>query len=357
MGAPARAFGLAAALIIGAALEVAAQTSRMALDVVAAVDADRGSQVPRSASAWFDAFGAIRVIDGLDLRARPVVFRRAFDGQWRGQIYELAMRYERPGAIGVRIDAGQFPSPVGLSILENRPDKNPVVSQHSTLYLPIPRYEVGTPATNLLAAAYPLGMKVTVSGSKWDARAAVIDSSPVRGRSFFGDNQPPRMANVVFGAGLTPYIGLRFGIAAATGAYAAASEVRDQSRGDRNATLAQVEGEWAFGYTRIAGEFLWTRRELAATNSRVNGGWIEFTQTLSPRVFVAARYDDQWTAWTAAVDQLERREPYRRFESTAGFRLTPELTLRGSYMTRKGYVVGFWDDQALASIVYAKRIK
>jgi hypothetical protein len=34
--------------------------------------------------------------------------------------------------------------------------------------------------------------------------------------------------------------------------------VRNKSRGDRRATLAQIEGEWAFRYTRIAGEFLWT---------------------------------------------------------------------------------------------------
>jgi len=26
-------------------------------------------------------------------------------------------------------------------------------------------------------------------------------------------------------------------------------------------------------------------------------------------------------------------------------------------MVRKGYVVGFWDDQFLASVVYAKKIK
>ena len=31
--------------------------------------------------------------------------------------------------------------------------------------------------------------------------------------------------------------------------------------------------------------------------------------------------------------------------------------MRGSYMTRKGYVVGFWDDQFLASVVFAKKIK
>lgn len=347
---------LALAAIAGAA-PAFAQTSRIALDVVAAADADHGSQVTRKATAWFDVFGAARLTGNLDLRVRPVVFRRAFDGSWQAHMYELALRYERAGRVGFRVDAGQFPSPVGLSLLENRPDKNPVVSPHSTLYLPIPRYEVGTPSTNLLAAAYPLGAKVTLSGAKWDARAAIIDSSPMRARPFFGDNKPPRMANVVAGVGYTPYIGLRFGVAVAGGNYARASEVRDQSRGARRATMAQIEGEWAFRYTRIAGEFMWTRRELANGDSRVDGGWIEVTQTVHPRIFIATRYDDQWTEWVSVPDNRQRHEPYRRLETTAGFRVTPEVTLRASYMTRKGYVVGFWDDQVLASIVFAKRIK
>lgn len=356
---PARSYrlaALAAFVLFAPAPAVLAQTSRVALDVVAAADVDRGSQVSRKSTAWFDLFGAVRIAGNLDLRVRPVVFRRAFDGSWQTQMYELALRYERPGRIGVRIDGGQFTSPVGLSLMENRPDRNPVVSQHSTLYLPIPRYEAGTPSTPLMAAAYPLGAKLTVSGAKWDARAAVIDSSPVRARPFFGDNKPPRMPNIVAGIGVTPYIGLRFGASVGAGNYALAREVRDKSRGDRRATLVQVEGEWAFRYTRLAGEFVWTRRELANGNSRVDGGWIEITQTVHPRVFLATRYDDQWTEWVSAVDHRDRHEPYRRVESTAGFRLTPEVTLRASYLTRKGYVVGFWDDQFLASIVFAKRI-
>ena len=357
MGTAARALGIAAALILSAPLVASAQSSRFALDAVAAGDVDAGSQVPRGATAWFDVFGAARLVDGLDLRVRPVVFRRSFDGQWRGQFYELALRYERPGPVGVRIDAGQMTSPIGLGILENRPNKNPVISQHSTLYLPIPRYESGTPTTFLLAAAYPFGAKMTVSGAKWDARAAVIDSSPIRGRSLLGANRPPRMANVVVGAGVTPYIGLRFGLAVAAGDYADASEVRDKSRGDRHATITQLEGEWSFRYTRIAGEFLWTRRELAASDAHVNGGWIEMTQTLTPRVFAAVRYDDQWTDWRSAPDQAGRHEPYRRVETAVGFRLTPDITLRGSYLTRKGYVVRFWDDQVLASVVFARRLK
>ena len=333
-----------------------AQTSRFALDVVAAVDGDAGSEVTRKPTGWFDLFGAVRIADGLDLRVRPVVWRRSFDGSWQTQFYELALRYERPGRVGVRVDAGQFSSPIGLSILENRPNLNPVVSPHSTLYLPIPRYEPGTPTTYLLAAAYPLGAKVTVSGATWDARAAITDSSAIRGRPIFGDNLPPRMANVMVGGGFTPRIGLRLGGAVGHGPYAAAEEVRNQSRGDRLATLAQVEGEWSFGYTRFAGEFLWTRRELATSDARVDGGWIEITQTLTPRLFAASRYDEQWTKWTSTPDQAMRREPYRRVEVTAGFRLTPDITARASYMTRKGYVVGFWDDQFLASIVYAKKL-
>ena len=350
-----RALGIAAALWLAAA-PAAAQTSRFALDAAGSIDIDRGSQVVRKSMTWIDVFGAVRIVDGLDLRVRPVVIRRSFDGVWQKQMYELALRYERPGTVGLRLDAGQFSSPIGLSILENRPDKNPVISQHSTLYLPIPRYETGTPSTTLLGAAYPLGAKVTLSGAKWDARAAVLDSSPIRGRPFFGANKPPRMANVVFGGGVTPHIGLRFGVAFGTGPYAAAREVRDKTRGDRRATLTQVEGEWAFRYTRIAGEFLWTTRQLATNDAHVDGGWIEVTQTLSPRLFAVVRYDDQWTEWTSVPDFADRHEPYRRVETTAGFKITPEITIRGSYLTRKGYVVGFWDDQVLASVVIAKRL-
>ena len=340
-----------------AARDAGAQTSRFALDTVIAADANTGSQVERRPTAWFDLFGAVRLGEGLDLRVRPVVFRRSFDGEWRGQIYELALRYERPGRVGYRIEAGQIPSPLGLSMLENRPNLNPVVSPHSTLYLPLPRFENGTPTNFLLAASYPLGAQVTVSAKKWDARAAVTDGSPVRGRLFFGDNKPPRMPNVILGAGLTPHIGVRVGASVAHGGYAGSREVRNPARGDRQASVAQVEGEWSFGHTRMAGEYLWTERDMAVGEARAHGGWAEITQAIRPRWFVAVRYDDQRTRWTSLTDNRPRLETYRRFESIVGYRLTPDLTLRGGYLTRKGYVVGFWDDQVVASMVYAKKLK
>ena len=351
------AVSLTVAACVWAAAPVFGQTSRLALDTVVAVDGDAGSQVPRKSTAWFDVFAAVQLADGWSLRARPVVFRRSFDGSWQTQMYELAVRYERPGAVGVRVDVGQFVSPIGMAVLENRPNSNPVVSQHSTLYLPVPRYEPGTPTTFLIAASYPFGAQVTASTQKWDLRAAVTDSSPIRNRPFFGDNKSPRMVNVIAGGGITPTIGLRFGASVATGPFAAAREVRDRSAGDRSASIAQVESDWSFGHTRIAGEYLWTWREMASDTVRANGGWIEATQTLGPRWFTAARYDDQYTKWTNPADQAHRYELYRRLETTVGFRVTPAITLRGSYMTRKGYVVSFWDDQVLGSIVFAKKLK
>jgi hypothetical protein len=258
----------------------------------------------------------------------------------------------------MRMDLGHFSSPIGLSILENRPDANPVVSQHSTLYLPVPRVEPGLPTTMLLAASYPLGTQFTVSGQRWDARAAIVDTSPIRTRPFFGDNKPPRLMNTVIGGGMTPRVGLRFGAALAWGAYASSREVRNPLKGNREARLAQVEGEWSFRYTRIAGEWLWTERETAVPDDAdVDGGWIEAVQTLSPRWFTAVRFDHQATTWTNQVDGVIKTEPYERVETAVGLRVSPDVTVRASYLTRKGYVVTFWDDQLLASIVWARKFK
>jgi hypothetical protein len=347
-------FGALAAMPAAAS----AQVSPVSFDAVVAADGDRGSHVVRKSTAWIDLFGAVRLADGLDFRARPVFMRRAFDGQWQTQVYELSLRYERPGKVGLRADVGQFPSPISMAILENRPDVNPVISQHSTLYLPVPRVEPGIPTTMLLAASYPLGAQVTVSGYQWDARAAIVDTSPIRSRPFFGDSKPPRLMNTVVGVGFTPRVGLRFGASGAWGSYASSREVRSPLKGNREARLAQIEGEWSFGYTRIAGEWLWTERETALPDDAdVDGGWIEAVQTLSPRWFTAARFDHQSTAWTNPSDGAAKKEPYQRLETTIGLRLSPEVTLRASYMTRNGYVVNFWDDQFLASIVWARKFK
>lgn len=356
----ARAGLIAAALLMAFARPAAAQIARFAFEPVVAVDADAGSDVPRTSGVWIDLFSAFRVAEGLDLVARPVIIRRTFDGTWQTQMFALGARYERPGRVGLRIDAGQMPSPIGLGILENRMDINPVISQHSAYYLPLPRVDE-IPRTFLIAGAYPFGAQVTLSTRAWDARAAVVDSSPVRGRPFFDAGGQPRMLNVIAGGGITPRPGLRIGAAIAHGGYVAAGELDAPGvdtplpTADRRATMVQVEGEWAFGYTKFAGEIVRNAMETARADAVASGGWLEVTQILTPRVFVAGRADAQRFAWDR-LDGSRVAERYTRFEAIAGLRLTPDLTLRGGYMVRKGYVVFHWDDQVLVSLVWHRKV-
>lgn len=346
------------ALIVLGSAPVAAQAGRVAFEPVIAVDAAAGSEVPRSAAVWIDLFGALRIAEGLDVIVRPVISRRAFDGEWQTQLYQLGLRYERPGRVGLRLEAGVIPSPIGLGILESRPDTNPVVSQHSAYYLPLPRLHQRAPRTFLIAAAYPVGAQVSVSGRGWDARAAMVDSSPARGRPFTGAGTQPRMRNVVAGLGVTPRIGLRFGAAVAHGGYLAASEPAGAPgpyNGDRDATLLQIEAEWAFRHTRMAAEWVRNVMETSWDDAVAAGGWVEATQTLTPRLFLAARADAQEYRYERARGTYES-QTYTRVEAVLGVRVTPGLTLRGGYLGREGYVVSHWDDQIVMSIVWHRKV-
>jgi hypothetical protein len=337
-----------------------AQPPGIALDVVGAVDGVLHSTPARPAGVQLDLFGAVRIVDGLDFVIRPVISRRTFDGKWQKQMYQLGFRYELRGAtandLGLRVEVGQMPSPIGIGMLENRADLNPVVSQHSAYYLALPRVDPEIPRAFLIAGAYPFGAQVTVASGRWDARVAAIDSSPVRGRNFFGANKPPRLLNAVAGVGITPRVGLRLGAGVARGAYASVNEVSDRTRGDRMATMVQLEGEWAFAHTRITGEWVSSALETARADARVSGGWVEMTQTLSPRFFVATRADSQHFDYQRpGVDDVSRQR-YERAEGVVGIRLTPDLTLRGGYLGRKGYVVSHWDDQLIGSVVWQRKI-
>ena len=363
------ACGCAAALFGFGARAFAQSTNPIALDVLAAVDGVQGSTPARNTAVWFDVFVAVRLGGGLDFVARPVVARRTFDGTWQKQMYQLGLRYEHasshPRGLGLRLEAGQLASPIGMGMLENRADVNPVVSQHSAYYLPLPRVDREIPRAFMIAGTYPFGAQATVSARGWDARVAAIDSSPIRGRNMMGTNKPPRLLNVVAGFGVTPRVGLRLGGAVARGSYASVNEVVDRSHGDRDATLLQVEGEWSFRYTRIVGEWVHSTMETARADAHVNGFWVESTQTLSPRFFLAGRADVQRFDYqrppsansaALAVTTASEWQRYERYESILGFRLTRDLTLRGGYMVRKGYVVFHWDDQVIGSIVWQRKI-
>ena len=87
-----------------------------------------------------------------------------------------------------------------------------------------PSLEIRGPRVTLLGGIYPLGAQATASARHWDARAAVIDTSPLRIRRVFSPVNPPRFANVVFAGGVTPFVGFRVGVSLTHGGWLRASE-------------------------------------------------------------------------------------------------------------------------------------
>ena len=324
----------------------------LTLDTSADVDRAVDESGATTGGAIFDAYIAARIAPGLEIAARPWTQRQA-NGEWNRQLWLAAVRYEHKGPVGVRVEGGLITSPVGLANLSLRPHLNPTVAQPSSLFQGMPSPEAFSPRVTLLGAVYPLGVSTTVSGTHWDVRGAIVDTSPLRTRRTFGDTNPYRFANVVVGGGVTPVVGMRIGASVTHGGWRRADEL-PFSPSDRMATLVSVEGEWSFRYTKLLGE--WTRDTLETNGAdAVESGWyIQGQQTLTPRWFAAGRVE-RLEGPPLLVAPTGPRQSFSGGEATVGFRITPEVTVRASYRARRLFSQEDYLHQAMASVVWARR--
>ena len=163
-----------------------AKPARIAIDSVIAVD-QAADEYGGTTGTFIDSVISARVGGGFEAVVRPYAQLLA-SGEWNKQIWLATLRYERTGRVGVRIDGGLIPPPVGYANLQLRPHLNPTIAQPMSLFLPLPAVETRGPRANLLGAVYPYGASATVSSRWWDARAAVMDVSPLRARLIFAHN-------------------------------------------------------------------------------------------------------------------------------------------------------------------------
>ena len=111
----------------------------------------------------FDATATVRVIDSLDVVARPW-FRRLPGGDWSKEMYQLQVRYQPATRLPLRIDAGIISSPLGIIALEMRPDLNPLIGSPSYYFSPLPSFDGKFDRVQLLSGGYPLGAMASMSG-------------------------------------------------------------------------------------------------------------------------------------------------------------------------------------------------
>ena len=268
-----------------------ARPSPIAIDTVASIDETVDRNGNDATGIFLDAVVTAGLGRGFEVVTWPIAQRQGSTGEWSADVWIATLRYERAGRVGVRIDGGLIASPVGLANLTvRRPHLNPTISPPSSLFTSLPALEVRGPRTNLLGAIYPFGGQVTVSGTRWDARAALIDTSPLRRRDILSSENPPRFGNVVVGGGITPVVGLRFGASVTRGGWARAGESPAVTE-DRDATIVTAETEFSFAFTKLAAE--WVRDAIDTSSGRqVASGWfVQGQQTLAPRWFAAARVE------------------------------------------------------------------
>ena len=328
------------------------RTSRLAIETVASLDEAVDERGDFATGIVLDAVVSADVGAGFEAIVRPFA-QRLSSGEWNRQVWVATLRYEHRGPIGVRVDAGLIPSPVGLANLMLRPHNNATIALPSSLFTALPPIELPATRATLLGVLYPYGVNTTVSGTHWDARVAIIDTSPLRSRRIFARSNPPRFTNVVAGVGITPVVGWRIGASVTHGGWQRAGESPTVTA-DRDGTVVTIETDFSVRYTRILAE--WVRDTLETDSGDVvASGWFAQGQhTFTPRWFAAARVERMSspaiTPLSTFVDQH-----FTGTEEIVGYRVTPDITVRAGHRARRGFGRPSLDHQAQVSVVWWKR--
>jgi hypothetical protein len=348
-----------AAVVFGGSLATAAPAAaqsaiseRLSIEFAGAINTT--SEAADDPFLFLDLTATARITDRLDVVVRPWV-RRLPGGDWSKEMYQLNLRYQPALRVPLRVEAGIITSPLGLITLEMRPDRNPMVGNPSYYFTPLPSFDGRFDRVQIMSGGYPLGAIASASGKRWDARAGVTDGTPARNRKMMSSARPPARAQLIAGGGVTPVEGLRFGAGFARGVYRepSAATATAPARPAARATIFSLEGEYSIGYTRLAAEWIRDSFETTTAPAVARAFLFEAVQTLTPRVYAASRTARTSTPIFAAGTRT--RHAGTSTEATIGYRLSPEITLKGGYQGGRTYTAHEWEHAAAVSAVVFKR--
>ena len=357
---------VAIACVTSASARAQDVTGRVAMEAVVSASASSANHDP---FLIFDAVNTVSVGHGWDAVIRPWA-KRMPGGEWGAEMYQLQLRYTSSTRIPFRIDAGIISSPMGLATLELRADRNPTIGAPFYYFVPLPPFDGHFDRVTLMSGGYPLGAVVSASGARWDVRGGVTDATPTRSRNLFSAARAPAASQIVMGGGVTPTPGLRLGIGFARGryrsiesaaipdesyeeAYESVAETPKRTSLPEQATVFNIEGEYAIGYTRISGEWIVDRFDTTISPAIARGFNLQAVRTLTPRWFAAGR------TVRASSPVLTGPTPGRRTATSAeanlGYRVTTSFTVRGGYQGSSSLYNPKWNHALAVSAVWSQR--
>lgn len=255
---------------------------------------------------------AVELFALTDLEAAPAL--DAYDAS----VEKLTVRVQPHPAIGV--EGGRLLLPVGGFAARRFANVNPLI---------------GSPDT--YPAQYPWGAQLVGDVGPLDYRIAVVDLPAVNERYLPPAGRRLRPAAAV---GLRTGPDLRLGVSATHGPYLGTSVEAalppGTERQDFKQTIVGVDARYSRGYIEVRGELLWSRYDVPTLTDPVDGvGWyIELRATITPRLFVAGRFERNRYAFVLPINSttwIGTDRTVQDGEIGVGYRLSRDGLLKVSY--------------------------
>ena len=233
------------------------------------------------------------------------------------ELEQWGIRYARHRALV--INAGRMVHPFGAFGSRVLSTRNPLIGIPDG-YLPV----------------YPVGVMMSGERGMIDYRVAAVSLPPTHRDYVPG---PDEALRPVVTLGVTPVQGFRVGFTATDGPYLNkdlnASRLNGRDWTDYHQRAAATDLEFGAGHFDLRSEFAVTSFEVPR-NGWIDGqaGYAEVSQTLTPRVFVAARGEFNRYPFirpTSDTTWISRRTDFKAFEVGGGFRFGAHTTGKVSY--------------------------
>jgi hypothetical protein len=200
----------------------------------------------------------------------------AAESETESEIRQFAVRYSNNSSSYLFIEAGKLLPPIAIASERRLSTQNPLIGQPEFIY-----------------TSYPLGIQALGSTGWLDYRAALVDLPAVNPE--YLPAEPGSALRPDLGIGVTPFTGLRFGLAYTKGPYLnrglGAFLPPGSGWKDFDQRLLGFEFQFSHGYAELNSELVLSRYEVpfqgASTN--VSGYFAELKYAWTPRLYSALR--------------------------------------------------------------------